>query len=94
MKFNPEKIISRCSKVRTENGKQIRYEITDDSYEDEYGSYQYDYHAWRLEEGLEPKNLTAGCYRYTESDAKRFITFGKWENCPTCGHSHFVEEKS
>lgn len=94
MKFNPEKIISRCSKVRTENGKQIRYEITDDSYEDEYGSYRSVHHAWRLEEGQEPKLLTPGYYALAEFEAVKYITFGKWENCPTCGHSHFVEEKS
>lgn len=93
MKFNPENIVERCSKIRTENGKQIRYVITDDSYDDEYGSYKSIHHAWRLEEGKEPKLMSPGYYALTESEAVKYITFGKWETCPTCNRVHFVTEK-
>lgn len=93
MTFNKTKEIKGLSKIRIENGKQVRYAITNDSFNDDYGSLQSDFHAWRIVKGKKPELITSGCYYYSQSACEQSITFGNWENCPTCGHRHFVEEK-
>jgi len=86
-------ILKIHTKTRKENNKLVKYFITNDSFEDDYGSYRGDYHAWRQEPKGEPVCLNPQCYYFSLNDALRCITFGNWVNCKTCGHRHFVEEK-
>jgi hypothetical protein len=92
MKFNESNIIPSDTKIRTENGKEVKYVITDDSYEDEYGSCKGDYHAWRIEDGRVTK-LTDGCFYNSHTDALRKITFGYNVTCKCCNHTKFVREE-
>lgn len=91
--YDKDNVIQSRTKVRNENGKNVTYVITNDSFNDDYGSYQGQYHAWRIEEGKEPERLTSNNYYNSQTTAEDHITFGKYVNCPTCGHRHFEEEK-
>lgn len=92
MKFNESKIIPSDTKIRTENEKQIKYVITDDSYEDDYGSWKSQYHAWRIEDNV-PKQLTVDYYLNSHWDALAKITFGHNVTCKCCNHTKFVKEE-
>jgi hypothetical protein len=92
MKMNKNNIIPSDTKIRIENGKKIKYVITNDSYEDEYGSYKGDYNAWRIE-GKEIKCLTYSGYLNSHSDALERITFGYNVTCKCCNHTKFVTEE-
>jgi hypothetical protein len=92
MKFNESNIIPSDTKIRTENDKQIKYVITDDSWEDEYGSWKSQYHAWRIEDGI-PKQLTVDYYLNSHWDALEKITFGYNVKCKCCNHVKFVREE-
>jgi hypothetical protein len=85
-------IVPSDTKIRMENGKEIKYVITDDSYEDEYGSLKSQYHAWRIEDNI-PKLLTVEYYLNSHSDALRKITFGYNVKCKCCNHEKFVREE-
>jgi hypothetical protein len=92
MKFNASNIIRSDTKIRIENGKEVRYVITNDSYEDDYGSYKGDYNAWRIEDG-EAVKLTVEYLHNSHSDALREITFGYNVKCKCCNHVKFVREE-
>jgi hypothetical protein len=92
MKFNASNIIRSDTKIRIENGKEVRYVITNDSFSDEYGSYKCDYNAWRIEDG-EAVMLTDGCFYNSPSAALRKITFGYTVKCKCCNHVKFVREE-
>lgn len=92
MEFNENNIIPSDTKIRMENGKEIKYVITNDSYEDEYGSYKSDHNAWRIEDGKAVK-LTDGCFYNSHSVALRKITFGRNATCKCCNHVKFVREE-
>jgi len=93
MEFDKNNIIRSDTKIRVENGKEIKYVITNDSFEDEYGSYKSDYNAWRIEDGKAVK-LTDGCFYNSHSDALRKITFGYDVKCKCCNHVKFVKEEN
>jgi len=92
MKLDKNNIIPSDTKIRIENGKEIKYVITDDSYEDEYGSSRSQYHAWRIEDGV-PKQLTVDYYLNSHSDALEKITFGYNITCKCCNRPKFVREE-
>jgi hypothetical protein len=92
MKLNENNIIPSDTKIRIENGKEIKYVITDDSYEDEYGSSRSQYHAWRIEDGL-PLQLTVDYYLNSHAQALERITFGYNVTCKCCNHIKFVSEE-
>jgi hypothetical protein len=93
MKFNEGNIVPSDTKIRVENGKEIKYVITNDSFEDEYGSWKSDHNAWRIEDGKAVK-LTDGCFYNSRSDALRKITFGYNITCKCCNHTKFVKEEN
>lgn len=92
MEFNKKNIIPSCTRFRMEDGKKIKYVITNDSYQDEYGCYQMDYNAWRIQ-GRTKVKLTSSNYFNSQSQAESCITFGKYVTCKCCGATKFVEEK-
>jgi hypothetical protein len=92
MKLDENNIIPSNTKIRIENGKEIKYVITNDSYEDEYGSYKSDYNAWRIEDG-EAIKLTDSFYYNSLSAAFRKITFGYNVKCKCCNYEKFVREE-
>jgi len=91
MIFKEGKVVERCTKIRTENGKIIRYVVTDDSYEDTYG-WESTYNAWRIEDGV-AKCLTNNCRRYMEWDAQELFNFGQYVKCKCCNRTRFVREE-
>ena len=92
MEFNKNNIVRSDTKIRIENGKKVKYVITNDSFEDEYGSLKCDYNAWRIE-GKEIKRLTNSNYYNSPSDALDKITFGYNVKCKCCNHVKFVREE-
>ena len=91
MKFNENNIVPSDTKIRIENGKEIKYVITNDSYEDEYGSYKSDHNAWRIEDG-EAVKLTTDYNFNSHWTAQEKITFGRNATCKCCNHVKFVRE--
>jgi hypothetical protein len=92
MKLDENNIIPSNTKIRIENGKEIKYVITDDSYEDDYGSLKSQYHAWRIEDEI-TKQLTVDYYLNSLSYAREKITFGYNVKCKCCNHVKFVREE-
>ena len=92
MKLDKNNIVRSDTKIRIENGKEVRYVITNDSYDDEHGSYKSDYNAWRIE-GEEIKCLTNSNHYHTPSQALEKITFGYNVKCKCCNHAKFVREE-
>lgn len=92
MKLDENNIILSDTKIRIENGKEIKYVITDDSYQDDYGSYWCDFNAWRIEDG-EAIKLTCEYSHSSHSVALRKITFGHNVTCKCCNRTKFVKEE-
>ncbi len=82
-------IIKQFTKTRKENGKLVKYFITNDTYRDEYDSLVGGYNAWRQELKKEPIQLTPGYIRHTVDAARGYIDFGEWLSCPTCKSPHY-----
>lgn len=90
--FKRRNIVERHSKTRIEKGREVKYVITNDSFNDDYGSYQYDYNAWRID-GNEIKRLTSACAYHSEWSAENYIAFGKYIECKHCNQTRFVTEE-
>lgn len=89
MTMDKSNILKIHTKTRKENNKLVKYFITNDSFEDEYGSLKSDYNAWRQEPRREAKRLTSSNYYNSIDDALRHIDFGTWIDCPTCKKPHY-----
>lgn len=93
MKLDKSNIIKQFSKTRKENGKLVKYFITNDTYRDEYDSLVGGYNAWCQEPRKEPVQLTPAYIKHSVDAAMKYIDFGIWIDCPTCKKPHYKYQK-
>lgn len=77
------------------NGVFTTYEVHDESFEDDYGSFKSDYAVYSYPKG-EPhkrKQFSTATYYYSRWEAEGLIPkMGQWKRCSECKTMHFIED--
>lgn len=75
MKLDKSNIIKQFSKTRKENGKLVKYFITNDTYRDEYDSLVNSYNAWCQKPRKKPVQLTPTYIKHNINTTMKYINF-------------------